>query len=74
MSPMRALITGSSERVQALSKAFEQAGAEAVTLADIGLVAGDSFYAPGDVPHGVRAIEAGTLIDVFTPIRDEFLV
>ena len=36
MSPMRALITGSSERVQALSKAFEQAGATAVTLADIG--------------------------------------
>ena len=37
------------------------------------LVAGDSFYAPGDVPHGVRAIETGTLIDVFTPIREEFL-
>jgi hypothetical protein len=33
---MRALITGSTERVDALSKAFEQAGAEAVTLADLG--------------------------------------
>jgi quercetin dioxygenase-like cupin family protein len=37
------------------------------------LVAGDCFYASADVPHGVRAIEAGTLIDVFTPIRVDFL-
>lgn len=36
MSPMRVLITGSTERVEALAKAFEQAGAEAVTLADFG--------------------------------------
>ena len=28
MSPMRALITGSTERVQSLLKGFEQAGAE----------------------------------------------
>ena len=38
------------------------------------LAAGDCFYASADVAHGVCAIEAGTLIDVFTPIRDEFLV
>ena len=37
------------------------------------LVAGDCFYAPGDVPHGVRALETGALIDVFTPIREDFL-
>lgn len=37
------------------------------------LVAGDCFYAATDVEHGVRALEAGTLIDVFTPIRTEFL-
>ena len=36
MSPMRALITGSAERVDTLSKAFEQVGAEPVTLADFG--------------------------------------
>ena len=34
---------------------------------------GDSFAAPANVPHGVKAIEAGTLIDCFTPIRDDFL-
>ena len=25
------------------------------------------------VPHGVRALEAGTLVDVFTPARADFL-
>ena len=34
---------------------------------------GDSFFAVADVPHGVVALEAGTLIDVFTPAREEFL-
>lgn len=34
---------------------------------------GDSFVAPADVPHGVHAIEAGTLIDCFTPLREDFL-
>jgi quercetin dioxygenase-like cupin family protein len=34
---------------------------------------GDCFYAPADVPHGVTALEAGTLVDVFTPRRDDFL-
>ncbi|MDQ2665504.1 MAG: cupin domain-containing protein [Gemmatimonadota bacterium] len=37
------------------------------------LVAGDCFYAPADVPHGVHAIEDGVLIDIFTPIREDFL-
>lgn len=37
------------------------------------LVTGDCFYPPADVPHGVRALEGGTLIDVFTPIREDFL-
>ena len=37
------------------------------------VTAGDSFAAPADVPHGVKAIDAGTLIDCFTPIREDFL-
>jgi quercetin dioxygenase-like cupin family protein len=37
------------------------------------IVAGDCFYVSADVPHGVLAIEEGVLIDVFTPIRDDFL-
>jgi quercetin dioxygenase-like cupin family protein len=34
---------------------------------------GDSFYVAADFVHGVVALEAGTLIDVFTPARDDFL-
>lgn len=34
---------------------------------------GDSFFTVADVPHGVVALEAGTLIDTFTPARTEFL-
>lgn len=34
---------------------------------------GDSFFVPSDATHGVRALEAGRLIDVFTPSRNDFL-
>jgi quercetin dioxygenase-like cupin family protein len=34
---------------------------------------GDCFFAPSDVDHGVVALEAGTLVDVFTPTREDFL-
>ncbi len=34
---------------------------------------GDCFFVPADVDHGVVALEVGTLIDVFTPQREDFL-
>lgn len=34
---------------------------------------GDSFVIPSGAEHGCRCIEAGTLIDTFTPRRDDFL-
>jgi quercetin dioxygenase-like cupin family protein len=37
------------------------------------LEAGDCFFAAAGVPHAVRALEAGTLIDSFTPARADFL-
>jgi quercetin dioxygenase-like cupin family protein len=37
------------------------------------LEVGDCFFAAADVPHGVRALVAGTLIDSFTPARADFL-
>ncbi len=37
------------------------------------LVRGDSFLAMANVPHGVVALEAGTLMDSFTPAREDFL-
>ncbi|HEV7994162.1 MAG TPA: cupin domain-containing protein [Gemmatimonadaceae bacterium] len=37
------------------------------------LAVGDCFFVRADQVHGVLAMEAGTLIDVFTPTREEFL-
>jgi quercetin dioxygenase-like cupin family protein len=37
------------------------------------LNAGDVFYAAANEPHGVRALERGTLVDVFTPFREDLL-
>ena len=38
------------------------------------LKAGDSFYAGKNVIHGVKALEDGSVIlDIFTPIREDFL-
>ena len=34
---------------------------------------GDTFFAHADVPHGVKALESGMLIDCFTPARQDFL-
>ncbi|MBC7672805.1 MAG: cupin domain-containing protein [Polaromonas sp.] len=34
---------------------------------------GDCFFAIAEVPHGVRALTAGMLVDTFTPARADFL-
>jgi len=34
---------------------------------------GDSLIIPGGVTHGCRCLDAGELIDTFTPRRDDFL-
>jgi len=33
----------------------------------------DVFYAPPNVDHGAVCMEAGVLIDVFSPVREDFL-
>ena len=35
--------------------------------------AGDTFYVNPNVPHGVLALEDATILDVFTPQREDFL-
>jgi quercetin dioxygenase-like cupin family protein len=35
--------------------------------------AGGSFIVPSNLPHGVKALQAGRLIDSFTPRRIDFL-
>ncbi len=34
---------------------------------------GDSFFVPSNVMHGVVCVEEGMLIDVFSPMRKDFL-
>ena len=34
---------------------------------------GDAFYASPNVVHGVVCMEAGMLVDVFNPMREDFL-
>jgi len=50
-------------------------GSFEVTVGDLTevLSAGDSFIAPSNVVHGVKALEAGRLVDSFTPHRADFL-
>jgi quercetin dioxygenase-like cupin family protein len=35
--------------------------------------AGDCVYIPPDVDHGAVCVEAGVLLDIFSPIREDFL-
>lgn len=37
------------------------------------LAAGSSFIVPSNLVHGVKALEAGRLVDTFTPHRADFL-
>ncbi len=37
------------------------------------LSAGDAFYIPPNVMHGAVCIEAGVLIDIFSPMREDFV-
>ncbi|MBD5544454.1 MAG: cupin domain-containing protein [Lachnospiraceae bacterium] len=37
------------------------------------LEAGDSYAIPGNMPHSFKVLEAGEVIDVFTPQREDYL-
>jgi quercetin dioxygenase-like cupin family protein len=37
------------------------------------LSAGDGFYIPPGAVHGVKCLEAGVLLDAFSPCREDFL-
>ena len=37
------------------------------------LAAGDSFYIAPHLAHGAVCLDAGVLIDVFSPLREDFL-
>lgn len=37
------------------------------------LKAGDAFFVPSNIWHGVVCMEAGVLIDIFNPMREDFI-
>jgi len=37
------------------------------------LKSGDAFYIPPNIIHGAVCLEAGVLIDVFSPMREDFI-
>ncbi|WZL89577.1 cupin domain-containing protein [Salinimicrobium sp. 3283s] len=37
------------------------------------LETGDGFFVPPNAKHGAECLEAGMLIDVFSPVREDFL-
>lgn len=55
--------------------AYVESGVFDVTIDGVTsrLTAGDTFFVPSNLVHGVVALEAGQLIDTFTPMRKEFL-
>lgn len=37
------------------------------------LAAGDGYCVPANVPHGVTALEESVCVDIFSPVRTEYL-
>jgi len=37
------------------------------------ITTGDSYAISENIPHSIKVIEAGEIIDVFTPIREDYL-
>lgn len=35
--------------------------------------AGDSMFVPGGVAHGCDCLEKGTILDIYTPMREDFV-
>ena len=58
-----------------IQNSYVAAGRFEVTIGDETQIvaAGGGFIVPSGVTHGVVALEAGRLVDSFTPRRDDFL-
>ena len=50
------------------SLVYHEAGQEDVTLH-----AGDSYYVPSNVEHGIDCLTDVKLMDIFTPMREDFV-
>lgn len=58
-----------SQSTYVVSGAFEVTVGEKTEV----LKGGDGFYIPPHIEHGAVCLEAGILIDVFSPVREDFL-
>ncbi|WP_461099384.1 cupin domain-containing protein [Spirosoma luteolum] len=54
---------------------YVESGVFAIMIADETRILrqGDVFYIPSNVWHGAECLEAGVLVDSFTPVRADFL-
>lgn len=54
---------------------YVESGAFELTIGDEikTLKTGDGYYVPPNVLHGAFCLQAGVLIDVFSPLREDFL-
>jgi len=54
---------------------YVESGVFEVTIGDKKqiLKAGDGYYIPSNVMHGAVCMQAGVLIDMFTPMREDFV-
>ena len=54
---------------------YVESGRFSMTIRDVvkEISTGDGYYVPPNTVHGITCLEAGTLIDVFSPLREDFL-
>ncbi len=55
--------------------AYVESGVFEFTIGDetMKLKTGDCAYVPPDAEHGATCLEAGVLLDMFSPLREDFL-
>lgn len=67
--------TGALHHHPHIQSTYVESGRFIFTIDDeqLDVSAGDSFVIPSNAVHGCECLEAGDLIDTFTPRRDDFL-
>lgn len=66
---------GAAHRHPHTQMSYVQSGTFAITIAgdERTLTAGNAYYIPPNALHGAVCLEAGRLVDVFTPMREDFV-
>ncbi|MBO0931235.1 cupin domain-containing protein [Fibrella aquatilis] len=66
---------GAAHRHEHTQASYVESGRFVITIdgTERTLGAGDAYFIPANVWHGAVCLEAGTLVDVFTPMRTDFV-